>query len=153
MAIILSSMTSTGIAMTFCTSIIELVYYFYVLTCPVKDSCVENWVDQFNAGVHAAFSILGCLTFLQTSPSISRAIDFSLIFLLIALTVVNVSLVMIGLLVVVWKLLTIMCRSAKEKKKATPATRVSPVLRTNFKLRKVHKPVRLIMSDRNDLEK
>ena len=137
LAIILSSMTSTGIVMTVCTSIIELVFYCYVLTSPVKDSCIENWVDQFNAGVHAAFNILGCITFLHTSPALSLAIDFSMIFLLLALTFVNVSLVVFELLVVVYKVLIYTSRSSKAKGQTPPMNRVKPVLDKKLKAQRL----------------
>ena len=75
-AMILATLNGNPKYIPFGCTVIEFAFYIYALKTAVKESKLENWIEQFNSFVHVIYNILGIISFSQAAKEFSQPIDY-----------------------------------------------------------------------------
>ena len=106
---------------------IELAFYFYATRFPVKESRMENLVEQFNSFVHVIYNILGIISFTEFSQRAILALDVAMLSVVATKVLVNGILLLIAILFTLISVTKKVIKELRNRLQKKPANSIYPI--------------------------
>ena len=126
-AMILATLNGNPKYIPFGCTVIEFAFYIYALKTAVKESKLENWIEQFNSFVHVIYNILGIISFSEFAQDNRLLLDYSMLLTFSAKFGVNATIIVLGILLVLYDLIASIARVFKGRCSGKKESTVRPL--------------------------
>ena len=125
-ALLLSAFNRDVWYIPFGCATIELVFYLYALRSAVKESRLENWLEQFNSFIHVIYNILGIISFTEFSQRSKLALDLTMLTVVAMKVLVNGILLLIAILFTLTSIANLIIKELRSRLQRKPGNSVHP---------------------------